>query len=88
MPVVDHDVHELTKVGEGHRYGCHNRPARKKFYYAWDWIGYEARVVRVGDRSSTECRYDMSLTDPACEGCIHRGSGEAYSQSIREATTK
>jgi hypothetical protein len=35
-------------------------------------------------RHSTECRFDMSLSDPACTGCEWRGSGEDYDQSVRK----
>ena len=35
MPVVDHPVHERTKIGADFRYGCHNHPPRKgAAYYA------------------------------------------------------
>ncbi len=32
---------------------------------------------------SNRCRYDLSLSDPACTDCCHRGSGESYDQQIR-----
>jgi len=32
---------------------------------------------------SDRCRYDMSLGDAKCEGCSHRGKGEAYDAEIR-----
>lgn len=79
MPVEDHAVHEKVKQKEGFRYGCWNLPrpiagfpvnslfARSIWPYVF----------------STECRFDMSLKDSACEGCKHRGSGEKYAEEIR-----
>jgi hypothetical protein len=31
------------------------------------------------------CKYDMSLTDPACAPCWRRGSGENYDAKVRRA---
>lgn len=84
MPVLDHPTHESTRIGQDHRYGCHNRPRVRKTYpakagsypYATYWID-------VANRMSVECRYDMSLTDPCCTDCKWRGSGESYNQQIR-----
>ena len=85
-PVPSHPVHEKVKQKEGFRYGCWNlsRPIERqevisKFINAiHGWSG----CVRPY-RFSTECRFDMSLNDPACEGCKHRGSGEKYAEEIR-----
>ena len=38
----------------------------------------------IPNRMSTECRHDMSLVDPRCGDCKHRGSGEAYTQKVRK----
>lgn len=86
MPVVDAPVHEKVIQKEGFRYGCHNRPRPKarqevisKFINAIH--GWSSCVQPY--RFSTDCRFDMSLTDPGCEGCEHRGSGEKYAEEIR-----
>lgn len=93
MPVEDHPVHASTIIGEQYRYGCHNRarPAPGAGYYAPARIPLgDAGRFAVGCRfienvMSRECRYDMSLTDAACAGCRHRGSGEAYDATIRRS---
>ncbi len=76
MPVEDHPVHVLTKQGADARYGCWNLGAHKPRYFTFNW-----RLVE--HRMSTECRYDKSLSDLKCEGCKHRGSGEAYDLRVR-----
>lgn len=38
----------------------------------------------LNHRMSDRCRYDLSVSDPNCTECKHRGSGEAYAQSVRE----
>lgn len=83
MPGLDHDIHPSVRIGKDWRYGCWNRKrpnedqiVRSLFSGAfWSYI------------FSTECRFDMSLTDPACEGCEHRGSGEKYDEMIRRKGT-
>lgn len=32
---------------------------------------------------SDRCRFDLSLTDPSCTDCQHRGKGENYDSMIR-----
>lgn len=72
MPVVDHPVHEHgVRSADAHRYGCHNRPA-------FQGICVSSHGDTWPNRFSRECRYDRSLTDKACAGCKHAGSGEAY----------
>ncbi len=70
MPVIDHPVHEHGMRDAEHRYSCHNRaPFRETVtnrYTSWPF------------RMSRECRYDRSLSDGACAGCIYAGSGERY----------
>ena len=91
MPGIDHDVHELVRQGAEARYGCYNRVERKNKY----WARNVARNlvppmdvwVLVTDYSSKECRYDLSLKDMKCEGCAHRGTGEAYDAEIRRRGT-
>ena len=81
MPVIDHDVDPSTQKGADFRYGCWNHQ-RAEGYWAstWSWHG----KAFIAHRMSLECRYDMSITDPNCTDCKHRGSGEAYAQSVRE----
>jgi hypothetical protein len=91
MPVVDHPVHPRT-VG-GALYGCHNRAPFKASYIAPDRIydaqpgplpnSYRSVQTAIPHAMSTDCRYDMSLTDKKCADCIHRGSGEEYDKMIR-----
>lgn len=85
MPVIDHPVHRLT-IG-GALYGCHGRAEFKAGYWAPDRTYAPDGMIRTGQAliphtMSRECRYDMSLTDAKCDGCQHRGSGEAYTQRI------
>lgn len=81
MPVEDHPTHERTRIGSDFRYGCHNKPRP---------VACQKVVSKISPSLwsyvfSTECRYDMSLTDAACEGCQWRGSGERYDQMVRES---
>lgn len=83
MPGLDTDVHEKTRIGADWRYLCHNKPRPvvrqivRSLFSAAQWTY----------NFSTECRYDMSLTDRACEGCPHRGTGEEYDKQIRKRGT-
>lgn len=91
MAVIDHAVHDKVKIAEDKPYGCHNGDRDCKGYYAPQRFsgsdGYKPmfryEAVRVPHRMSKECRYDMSLTDPRCNGCKHRGSGEQYNEMVR-----
>ena len=89
MPVIDHPVHEKTVAGS--HSGCHNRPEFKRGYYAQvrRYVGTSGEffmdIEFVPHRMSTECRHDMSLTDPRCGDCKHRGSGEVYANTVRNA---
>lgn len=78
MAVLDHAVHERVKIGADHRYGCHNRPATFK-----EMCESKFSVELWKFVMSNECRFDLSLTDPSCTGCVHRGSGEQYDQMVR-----
>lgn len=88
-PVMDHEVHEKVRVGSEFSYGCNNRLRNfKTHYFATDRIYFANGNFRsidcaVPHTMSHECRFDLSLTDPACNGCIHRGSGESYAEKIR-----
>lgn len=95
MPVEKHETHDSTKRGAGHKYGCNGKPRRRNDLAVKDgWhkaaslatleIQGTQKFKEIPDFGSTECRYDNSLTDPHCEGCEHRGSGEAYAKTIRQ----
>jgi len=79
MPVVDTPVHEKVREKEGAVYGCWNmhRPT----------VGDTVSSSYSGEKwpyvFSEECRFDMSLKDPKCEGCEWRGSGEKYDEMVR-----
>ena len=74
MPVVDHPVHEHGVRDAEHRYGCWNRAPFKEIVRSSGPRG----VVSWPFRMSRECRFDRSLSDSACAGCCHAGSGERY----------
>lgn len=90
-PVEDHAVHEKVQIEATKPYGCHNKDR--------DFMGYQAPNRFAGTTGhepiwwlgrkpiphvmSKECRYDHSLTDPRCTACKHQGSGERYSERIR-----
>lgn len=78
MPVEDHEVHEKVKIADNKPYGCHNRPAYAEGYIGSPW----GTAKFIAHAMSTECRYDMSLTDPRCANCKHRGIGEAYAKMV------
>ena len=80
MPVEDHEVHEKVKIAENKPYGCHNVDRNSEGYLGSPW-GTAKFIAHV---MSTECRYDMSMTDPRCDGCKHRGTGEAYAKIVTE----
>ncbi len=89
MPGLDHDVHPDTIGSE--RYDACRTKRRQSGYWAPDVCRKTSPPMTtwhwVEDRSSPECRYDMSLTDSKCSDCPHRGSGEAYDRSIRSKGT-
>ena len=80
MPVIEHPVHSHGVRDADYRYGCHNRaPFRERLEMQDGWTAEGAReVVVMPFRMSHECRYDRSLSDSACLGCKHAGSGERY----------
>lgn len=92
-PVIDHEVHPLTRQDDSARYGCHGKSRIRpplKVQAGYESIGtankggkWVHRVIQIEDHGSLECRYDRSLGDPKCNGCQHRGSGEAYSESVQ-----
>jgi hypothetical protein len=90
VPVLDHETHQTTIGSE--RYDACRTKKRTTGYWVqdgWEHSGMDGlsgshpNWVWIDDSSSTECRYDMSLTDPKCEGCHRRGEGEEYDQQIR-----
>lgn len=92
MPVEDHATSEKVKIDSSWRYGCWNRQGYKDGYLAIDGLTLgmlgntrEVSMSFVANNMSKECRFDKSLSDPACEGCKWRGSGEAYDQKVRLA---
>lgn len=99
MPVLEHETHAKVIQKEGFRYGCHDKPRQtdETVYLApdgWavdyigsgDWLG-EMGFVEVKHVMSRDCRFDMSLTDPACEECRWQGMGEKYAEEIRKRGT-
>ena len=87
MPVIEHPVHRHGVRDVEHRYGCHNRaPFREtvEVQDGWNADGTR-RTVQAPFRMARECRYDRSLDDSACAGCMHAGSGEQY---VAELLTK
>jgi len=69
MPVIDHPIHEKTRFGADFRYGCHNRPDEYKMVVTGaECFGSQQWPFA----NSHECRFDLSATDDACQGCKHR----------------
>lgn len=90
MPVIDHAVHEKVRISADKPYGCHNREMSAGYHAINRFAGTTGHQpiwwlerMRIPHVMSRECRFDMSLKDPRCEGCKHRGSGEAYDARIR-----
>ena len=91
MPVEEHEVHEKVIEKTGTKYGCFNRKPYADGYRAPNRYqtsdGYQAvyklEAKFIPHVMSRECRYDMSLSDIKCDECIHRGSGEAYADRVR-----
>lgn len=99
-PVETHEVHEKVRIDSDFRYGCNNRKPFKKTYFSPNRFlpvlrdpkeffkqMFQFHAKQVEHRMSTECRYDMSLKDQACEGCQHRGNGESYDAMVRSKGT-
>lgn len=88
MPVIEHPIHDKVIQKEGFRYGCHSKErspqnymVQERAYFSNGW--YELKDRFIVNTMSQECRFDMSLTDPGCEDCPWRGSGEKYDAEIR-----
>lgn len=84
MPVIEHPIHQHGIRDAEHRYGCHNRaPFREtvEVQDGWNADGTR-RTVEMTFRMARECRYDRSLDDSACAGCMHAGSGERHFKAM------
>lgn len=81
MPVIEHEIHPSVRHGAEKRYGCWNlpRPVENSLVVGAEAYGAQTWPFCM----STECRFDLSLSDPWCEGCDHQGSGETYAATIR-----
>lgn len=84
-PVEDHPIHPSTQKGDDFRYGCWNRKPFKKAYFAPNRYmpvlrdpkeffkqTFVLHAKHIPHVMSTDCRYDMSDTDPNCRECKHR----------------
>ena len=85
MPVIEHPVHQHGVRDAEHRYGCHNRAPMREWCEASSSNPFKVNAAHWPFRMSRECRYDSSLSDSACAGCMHAGSGERY---VAEQTAK
>lgn len=80
MPVDDHPIHEKTRIDDTYRYGCHNREPFKEAYSAINRFAgstghspiWWLERIRIPFTMSRDCKYDLSQTDPNCQGCKHR----------------
>lgn len=75
MPVEDHDVHPMTRIKAGWKYGCYDKPRTQVGYYAPDRQyrpdGTYVVIQRfIKNEMSEKCRnFYLWDKDPACEGC-------------------
>ena len=74
MPVLDHEVHVVTKIRADKPYGCHSRKSMANGYVAFDrQYRHDGTFVVVqkfiSHTLSDGCRYDLSAKDLRCEGC-------------------
>lgn len=78
-PVDDHEVHEKVKIKIDKPYGCKNKEKQSDGYYAPDRVYrpdgtfylIQTYILFVMTR---DCKYDMSRTDPRCNGCKYKES--------------
>ena len=73
-PVLDHEVHVVTKIRADKPYGCHSRKSMSKGYIAPDRYYRQDGTFVVTQKFishalSQSCRYDLSHKDLRCEGC-------------------
>ena len=75
MPVLDHDVHEKTRLKAGFKYGCYDGKSVKSGYIAPDRQyrpdgTYVVIQKFIEHRMSEKCRnFYLWDTDKFCEGC-------------------
>ena len=74
MPVLDHEVHVVTKIRSDKPYGCHSRKAMSSGYVAPDRYYRQDGTFVVTQKfishaMSETCRYDLSSKDPRCNDC-------------------
>jgi hypothetical protein len=79
MPVVEHEVHALTRIVGTEPYSCRDRQHRPYYRH----VDAHGKGSWISHRMSSECRYDKSLSDLRCAGCAHCGSGERYAEMVR-----
>lgn len=73
-PVLDHEVHVVTKIRADKPYGCHSRKGMANGYVALDrQYRHDGTFVVVQKfipyALSNSCRYDLSTKDLRCDGC-------------------
>lgn len=73
-PVLDHEVHVVTKIRADKPYGCYSRKSMSKGYTAPDRYyrqdGTFVVTQRIISHSLSEaCRYDLAGKDLRCRGC-------------------
>lgn len=92
MPVLDHEVHDSVIQKEDAKYGCWNKERKRedllvKNGWLFNHLFTEGKQLftEIEDFGSLECRYDKSLLDNKCKGCNRQGSGEKYSEMIKES---
>ena len=74
MPVLDHEVHVVTKIRADKPYGCHSRKGMSNGYIAPDRQyrldgTYVLTQKFISHAMSEACRYDLSDKDPRCNDC-------------------
>jgi hypothetical protein len=85
VPGLDHAVSAITRRTDADPYLCNGLPRERKLVPVQDGWTEDGRrnIVYYEDFGSVPCRYDMSLSDRRCFGCVHGGTGEQYDQMIR-----
>ena len=73
-PVLDHEVHVVTKIRADKPYECHSRKGMSSGYVALDrQYRHDGTFVVVqkfiSHTLSDGCRYDLSAKDLRCDGC-------------------
>ena len=73
-PVLDHEVHVVTKIRADKPYGCHSRKSMSKGYIAPDRYYRQDGTFVVTQKfishaMSETCRYDLAEKDPRCNEC-------------------